>query len=116
MMRRRRELRYWSAGVSRLMGELRDRAGGRLRSYGVVTVYLAPDDGKAHGDRIRWRMRQYDGKGDWWFETKEDRGEVMVKHRRNVGPRPRLRGYRPLYAVSYRRTEYEQEGLRVTVD
>lgn len=90
---------------------LQDRGVPFLRSYGVQTLYMEPGNANTWTigkSQVKFRLRQYDERGPWWFEIKTNTAGMVDKHRRQVTPEQIDRlGLRPIVQVRYFREEYE---------
>jgi len=90
---------------------LADRGIPFLRSYGVQTLYMEPGDASTWTigkSQVKFRLRQYDETGPWWFEVKTNTAGMVDKHRRQVTPEQIDRlGMRPIVQVRYFREEFE---------
>ncbi|MBI2920464.1 MAG: VTC domain-containing protein [Planctomycetes bacterium] len=136
-----RERRYLLRGgraieaLLRGRGEPHEFVPGRPETE-VFTVYLDTAEGTWSRGRsgTKFRCRSYGEPGIWWFELKRRVGNVVDKWRHLVAPArlpallagsdrgPALRPFvgdrelLPLVAIRYRRTAWEWDGLRVTID
>lgn len=110
-VRRERRWRVAPDRAQSLLKDLRGRA--RTRSYHVQTVYLA-HPGKPG---VNCRLRRYNGAGPWFYEEKTKVGRTVHKERSRANRAEIAKqGFTPLAVVRYHRTEWEHEGVRITVD
>jgi hypothetical protein len=102
----------------------------------ITTVYLDTREGtwSVGRTRTKFRCKSYQDPSLYWFEIKQRRGLKVDKRRQSVVPGdlpPILEGLRrgpilarwigsspllPLVAVKYRRTAYEFDDVRLTID
>lgn|SRR5215471_13300 len=90
---------------------LKDRGIPFLREYHVQTLYMEPGNVRTWSvgkSQIKFRLRQYDETGPWWFEIKSNTAGMVDKHRRQITPQQIDKlGLRPMVMVRYFREEFE---------
>lgn len=91
---------------------------GKIREYGIKTLYLdhrIPTWSLRRGNGVKFRLRRYDT-GETFFEQKVKQDGVTYKKRRKTTLTEVGHDLIPIGLASYTRTEFEQNGSRVTVD
>lgn len=91
---------------------------GKIREYGLTTLYLdhrVPTWSIRQGNGVKFRLRRYDT-GELFFEQKVKRDGVTYKKRRKTEIKEVDESLIPVGIACYVRTEFEQNGSRVTVD
>ena len=92
------------------------------RNYEVRTLYLDVPGGSwsISTSQRKFRLRQYNGEGPWWFEIKSNSAGDVTKDREQISPAQVDKlGLKPVMAIAYSREEFQQDsddGLRITID